>query len=273
MRIQNSYAAAVAAAVAAVVFSAAFQPASAGIVTIDSFGGPSTDTASSSGIGSSITLLAVPQTIPGVFDTRQFDAQFTQRLGTGRTAAVFSGTAVVNSGTGTFSTNKAALTAGSSYDTLRSFASVSWANNDSSPVSLLGDGVGGFNDAIEVVVPSFTQSGGSSASYTSFLIFTDGTNSVSVSGPPTIGTWLIPFSSFVGGSINWGSIVAGYFDLTVSSGAFNGAIINELKIDSIRAVPEPTQMVSVAAAGAAYGAWRLRKLRRSREAAGDAIAS
>ena len=37
-------------------------------------------------------------------------------------------------------------------------------------------------------------------------------------------------------------------------------------------VPEPTQMVSVAGIGAAYGAWRLRKLRRSRTAAGDAIA-
>jgi hypothetical protein len=41
----------------------------------------------------------------------------------------------------------------------------------------------------------------------------------------------------------------------------------------IVSVPEPTQMVSVAVVGAAYGAWRLRKLRRSREAAGDAIAS
>ena len=36
------------------------------------------------------------------------------------------------------------------------------------------------------------------------------------------------------------------------------------------AVPEPTQMVLVAGIGATLGAWRLRKLRRSREAAGDA---
>jgi hypothetical protein len=41
----------------------------------------------------------------------------------------------------------------------------------------------------------------------------------------------------------------------------------------ILGVPEPTHMVSVAGIGAALGAWRLRKLRRSREAAGDAIAS
>jgi len=40
----------------------------------------------------------------------------------------------------------------------------------------------------------------------------------------------------------------------------------------ILGVPEPTHMVSVAGIGAALGAWRLRKLRRSREAAGDAIA-
>jgi hypothetical protein len=41
----------------------------------------------------------------------------------------------------------------------------------------------------------------------------------------------------------------------------------------ILGVPEPTHMVSVAGIGAAYGAWRLRKLRRSRTAAGEAIAS
>jgi hypothetical protein len=41
----------------------------------------------------------------------------------------------------------------------------------------------------------------------------------------------------------------------------------------ILGVPEPTHMVFVAGIGAALGAWRLRKLRRSREAAGDAIAS
>jgi hypothetical protein len=37
-------------------------------------------------------------------------------------------------------------------------------------------------------------------------------------------------------------------------------------------VPEPTQMVSVAGIGAAFGAWRLRKLRRSRMTAGEATA-
>jgi hypothetical protein len=41
----------------------------------------------------------------------------------------------------------------------------------------------------------------------------------------------------------------------------------------ILGVPEPTHMVFVAGIGAALGAWRLRKLRRSREAAGEAIAS
>jgi hypothetical protein len=41
----------------------------------------------------------------------------------------------------------------------------------------------------------------------------------------------------------------------------------------IFSVPEPTHMVFVAGIGAALGAWRLRKLRRNRETAGDATAS
>jgi hypothetical protein len=43
--------------------------------------------------------------------------------------------------------------------------------------------------------------------------------------------------------------------------------------DTIVAVPEPTHMVFVAGVGAALGAWRLRKLRRSGEVAGEAVAS
>ena len=81
MRTKNSYAAAVAAAVAAVVFSAVFQPASAGIVTIDSFGGSSSDTASSSAVGSNVPLLALVQPKSDAFDRRYVDLQFNQRLG------------------------------------------------------------------------------------------------------------------------------------------------------------------------------------------------
>jgi hypothetical protein len=66
-------------------------------------------------------------------------------------------------------------------------------------------------------------------------------------GWPTNGTWASPVT--VG---TWG--------------------LNNGETFSIVAVPEPTHMVSVAAVGAMYGAWRLRKLRRSREAAGDATA-
>lgn len=45
---------------------------------------------------------------------------------------------------------------------------------------------------------------------------------------------------------------------------------NPTEIVTLVAIPEPTQMVSVAAVGAAYGAWRLRKRRAHR--AGDAVA-
>ena len=64
-----------------------------------------------------------------------------------------------------------------------------------------------------------------------------------------------------------------------SAGTYQAPVINGSWVLSngdtvqILGVPEPTQMVSVASIGAAYGAWRLRKLRRSRTAAGDAIAS
>ena len=58
------------------------------------------------------------------------------------------------------------------------------------------------------------------------------------------------------------------------TGAFSGAVpqTQVWALYKAQPVPEPTQMVSVAGIGAAYGAWRLRKLRRSREAAGEAIA-
>ena len=132
--------------------------------------------------------------------------------------------------------------------------------------------MGGFNNAIEVVIPSFTQSGSPSANIYFTLTFFDGIVQNYVAGPPTIGTWLIPFSSFVNlgpGVFNWGAVANGAIEFGVD-GSFNGPIINEIQIDLIRAVPEPAQMVSVAAVGAAYGAWRLRKSRARR--AGDAVA-
>ena len=283
MRFKNSYAAAVAAAVAAVVFSAAFQPAEAGIVTIDNFSNSATNTATSSGIGDTLELQNVDQPITTVFDVRQVGQQFTQSGGTFLTAAVFSGTAVVSGGIGTFTSTKAALPSGISYPTLSLDSTLAWTNADSSPVNLLGDGVGGFNDRMKFVISSWTQSGSGTGTWNNYagigVIDIDSNIAVldwSSSGVP-IGTTEVPFSSFVlqsGTTFNWGSVTRVSYDSNVRppDGGFTGALTNSIQFDSIQAVPEPTQMVSVAAVGAMYGAWRLRKLRRNREAAGDAIA-
>jgi hypothetical protein len=88
--------------------------------------------------------------------------------------------------------------------------------------------------------------------------------------------------SYVSGSLISNS--ATYNSTTLSAfgwtaGTYGSPVVNRSYTLSngetvqILGVPEPTHMVSVAGIGAALGAWRLRKLRRSREAAGDAIAS
>jgi hypothetical protein len=280
MRFKNSYAAAVAAAVSAVVFSAAFQPAEAGFVTIDNFSNSATNTASASGTSTGLILLNVSQPITTVFEDRAVTQAYAQSGGSGRTAAVFSGTAVVTGGIGTFTVSKAALPSGSSYNNLRLDSTVTWVNADSSPVDLLGDGVGGFNDRMKFVIPSWTQSGSGTYpnNYAFFYVFDVNDNAASLdwTGGAPIGTTEVPFSSFVLSqpTFDWGAVKSVMYDSSVSppTGGASGALTNAIQFDSIQAVPEPTQMVSVAAVGAMYGAWRLRKLRRSREAAGDAIA-
>ena len=264
----------------AVVFSAAFQPAEAGFVTIDNFGNSGTNTATTSGTTLSSALQNVVQPITTVFDSREIAQGYTQYGGSGsRTAALFSGTAVVTGGIGTFSVSKAALPSGNSYNTLNLANTVTWSNADFSPVNLLGDGVGGFNDRMKFVIPSWTQSGTYPSSYANVYISDVNSDQASLdwSGGAPIGTTEVPFSSFVlsGTSFDWGAVTSVMYDSAVTppSGGVNGALTNAIQFDLIQAVPEPTQMVSVAAVGAMYGAWRLRKLRRSRMTAGDAIAS
>ena len=85
-------------------------------------------------------------------------------------------------------------------------------------------------------------------------------------------TYYIPFSSIVPDldPINFAaiSVVALGFQINAPGNVSSSGQVEFTLV----AVPEPTHMVSVAGVGAALGAWRLRKLRRSRTAAGDAIA-
>jgi hypothetical protein len=78
----------------------------------------------------------------------------------------------------------------------------------------------------------------------------------------------ITFAGFTLSSLGWST--AGTWASPVVNSSFT--LANSETIQFVT-VPEPTHMVSVAGIGAALGAWRLRKLRRSREAAGNAIAS
>jgi len=108
MRIQNSFAAAVAAAVSAVVFSAAFQPVEASIIVIDDFTQVQTDTGSGSGPTVTVNndlVLGTPSF--GGFDQRTFFGSYPQATTRGfRTVSASSsagqGTLFLsNSGTGT----------------------------------------------------------------------------------------------------------------------------------------------------------------------------
>ena len=92
-------------------------------------------------------------------------------------------------------------------------------------------------------------------------------------------TYNVPFSAFTGIDFTQLSAYAvGFAPLVDSSGASvdlagNVPFSSTATFTQISVVPEPTQIVLVAGVGAALGMWRLRKLRRNGEAAGDAIAS
>jgi len=92
-------------------------------------------------------------------------------------------------------------------------------------------------------------------------------------------TYDIPFSAFPGVDFTQAGILSvGMSPQTGTDGssvpvAGNVAYSSSATFTEISLVPEPTHLVLVAGVGAALGMWRLRKLRRNVEAAGDAIAS
>ncbi len=290
MRIQNSYAAAVAATVAAVVFSAAFQPAAnATTIVIDSFTNnitPNPSGTSTSAIGTNI-VVAAPDSFGApsgtVYDERAFSILAQQNTGSNRTAATFSGTFNTIAGGGgslSYGYGKTALTSGTAYTNLNIQTAFQYNNTTFTPF----DWTSFSNTALRITKSSGTFSGAATAGNPVTLQVDDslGNSSIAVLTRAewfSSNTVLVDYTSFVAATpdpADFTDINTFYIlDVYAPNNPANRAASVEagVTLTEIALVPEPTHMVSVAGIGAAYGAWRLRKLRRSRTAAGDAIAS
>jgi len=270
MRIQNSFAAAAAAAVAAVVFSAAFQPAEASIIVIDDFTQVQTDTGSGSGASVAINndlVLGTPSF--GGFDQRSFYGSYQQATTRGfRTVSASSsggqGTLLLsNDGVGSGTTSAA-----QTFNFGPAYVVMDYVNNVAPfTVNLTGQQYEGF--WIETLSTSATPTG----SFKGFVDVTEGADEIVRYTLPSM--WPsntaigIPFTSFPG--IDFTQVTGVTFGIINTTPLPGNTAYNATANFKAISVPEPTQMVSVAAVGATYGAWRLRKLRRSRPVAGEAI--
>ena len=259
MRIQNSYAAAVAAAVAAVVFSAAFQPVQAAPILIDNFTtesgsattGPSTSPSVTASLSETGSFGGFDQLNQGV-NAPQFVTRGSRTATTSRTAGV--GTlSVANNGAGN----------GVSSGVNGAFL---WSKSAGS-VDLTAGG----NNALRIETGSTVLTG---TVFRPFITVNDG-NVTGFTLYPNLAANTaseIPFADFTGVDFSQTvSIEVGFEtpDPIPGSTSFSQG----LTLTNVSVVPEPTQLVLVAGVGAALGMWRLRKLRRNGEAAGDAIAS
>jgi hypothetical protein len=271
MRFKNSLAAAVAAAVSAVVFSAAFQPVQAAPILIDNFttaiggttatGNISTVTAQITGTGSF-----------GAFDDRTFFGRSIQSAPRG--SRTTSG-GVFNSGTGTALISNNGAGAGS---LTTNEAEIGYGTNSPSGVNLTTGG----NDAFRIKTGAVSNNLSSMSAYVFVSDFVGNTyysTLPSQSFWTSFTTYIFPFSAFPGidfTQLNFFQVgIAPGIDSTGSTVpvAGNVAYSSSATFTEISIVPEPTHLVLVAGVGAALGMWRLRKLRRNGEAAGDAIAS
>jgi hypothetical protein len=234
MRFKNSYAASVAAAVAAVVFSAAFQPAEAGFIWY-----AQNVTSPSAGVRIDGQGFFNTTTLTGstfLAGSTLTDPGVTA-VGASNGPYAPEGSGDLNRYTGTFLSSSGTIFSQGLFN----------AATFATPTTNSGDMVK-FN-----IRNNPTQ----------YFLYVD---PAYVSGSPLTNTMFFPGASMAS-TFGWS---AGTYQAPASNGLWqlsNGDTVQ------ILGVPEPTQMVSVAGIGAAYGAWRLRKLRRSRTAAGDAIAS
>jgi hypothetical protein len=267
MRFKNSLAAAVAAAVSAVVFSAAFQPVEAALITIDNFT-QATGTSSDSGSTQAVSA-ALDTSISGPFDSRYgYSASGVyEPVFSSRTHFVS-----VGSGVGTLSYTVSGTALGSGVEIGTGF---SYADSGQADVNLLALTAGDFEGFVIQTGPNITLPANA---YSRVAVASDaGANYGVFDFPKWVPnqTYYIPFSSFIGSPdpINFAAVSYFVVGFDVPLPGVPGTVASSGQVEfTLVAVPEPTHMVSVAGVGAALGAWRLRKLRRSRTAAGDAIA-
>jgi hypothetical protein len=269
MRFTNSYAAAVAAAVAAVVFSAAFQPVQAAPILIDNFTTGITGT-TATGTSSFVSANLSTSGSFGVFDSRDSLGRSIQSTPRGsRTTSV----GVFNSGTGTVLLSNNGAGAGS--------LSGNEAEIAYSSPTLVNLTTGG-NDGFQITTGAVSNNLSSMSAY----VWVNDPNGTYYYTLPSKSFWTsfttynVPFSDFPGIDFTQvGIIGVGMSPQPDSEGstsvpvAGNVAYSSSATFTEISVVPEPTQLGLVAGVGAALGMWRLRKLRRNGEAAGDAIAS
>ena len=271
MRFKNSLAAAVAAAVSAVVFSAAFQPVQAAPILIDNF---TTAIGGTTATGNSPTVTAQIDGSVGVsgLDFRTVFGRSFQGLTPrgSRTTSV----GVFNSGSGTL------LLSSNGAGTASIATDAETYYNTSDPSGAVNLTTGG-NDAFQIKTGAVSNNLSSMSAY---VFVADNVGSAYYHTLPTQSFWTsfttydIPFSAFPGIDFTQvGIFGVGMSPQTDSTGssqtvAGNVAFSSSVTFTEISLVPEPTHLVLVAGVGAALGAWRLRKLRRSRTAAGDVIA-
>ncbi|MFN5757507.1 MAG: PEP-CTERM sorting domain-containing protein [Planctomycetia bacterium] len=239
MRSFKSFAVAVAAALTAVVFSVAIQPAKADLVFIFDESTPGTIVVRGSGSVNTTALGAPNHVFTGPFTLNPGNIWNDSFQMSGETAATANAWLTDGSGGGDF-------------DVIQG-ADYFYSGNANAPS---GPATGSYmelspNPALSTYISlNGTYVSGSPLSNTTTLTgFTRadfGYNPLSTWANPTLeGTWTLH---------------------NIYTGAATGETI------SIYSVPEPSTMLMLAGAGVGFGAWRLRKLRRSRPAAGEAVA-
>jgi len=307
MRFKNSYAAAVAAAVSAVVFSAAFQPASAGPVTIpiDTFANatsPNPLSGANFTDNDSVPLLNVYGPNAGLasgsfsaLSPRQiaaYNAQNNYAGGSaGFTAALATQQFYTANGSLTSTATLGSIGDGTPYPRclLRQELAYGYSYTSSADFNIptyFGLRISSLPGSLRTAPANMSwyitldtaYDPNDPAGDNQFTYFA---TAADIEAFFNGGDLDIPFNSFFdannGGVSNPSPVNLGeVYGLSLSwndpTPPGNGASTEAFALTGIALVPEPTQMVSVAGIGAAYGAWRLRKLRRSRTAAGEAIA-
>jgi hypothetical protein len=255
MNTKSSFATAVVAAVAAIGLSAAFQPAPASASVIDNFTVPVTATASG---GSGVFSVSASDGTFGPFNQRTAGAIWSQNTTrANRTVSAIS----TGTGVGRLQLFQSSTSSGST-NPEQAYSEFLYENAGGAPVNLQTLGTafsittlatsttGDFRGFVDLY-----DEGGVVAQYTLSTMWAPNT------------TTTIPFTVFTDASptLDLTKVQVVYVGIR-NQNELVGATLNSATAEfaSIAVVPEPTQIVSLAGIGLAYGAFRLRKLRRDR---------